>query len=178
MTGSPQPPQAKITRVAVANRGEAAMRFLRTARSWSGHHRTPLETVALYTFADEGAAFTRAATRAVCLGEALTRGADGRQFSTYLDIDKVIAAAKAAGADALWPGWGFASERPELAESCAAAGLAFLGPPASAMRALGDKIAAKRSQSLAMCRSVPGPAVRSMRRGQPSGPSALAILCF
>ncbi|WP_293902599.1 carboxyl transferase domain-containing protein [Phenylobacterium sp.] len=130
--------------MAVANRGEAAMRFLRTARSWSGCHRTPLETVALYTYADEGAAFTRVATRAVCLGEPVTRGADGQSFSTYLDIDKVIAAAKAAGADALWPGWGFASERPELVEACAAAGLAFLGPPASAMRALGDKIAAKR----------------------------------
>jgi acetyl/propionyl-CoA carboxylase alpha subunit/acetyl-CoA carboxylase carboxyltransferase component len=144
MTVSTQPSLANITRVAVANRGEAAMRFLRTARSWSGHHRTPLETVALYTYADEGAAFTRLATRAVCLGEALTRGADGQPFSTYLDIDKVIAAATAAGADALWPGWGFASERPELAEACAAGGLAFLGPPASAMRALGDKIAAKR----------------------------------
>ncbi len=120
------------------------MRFLRTARSWSGCLRTPLETVALYTYADEGAAFTRLATSAVCLGEALTRGADGQPFSIYLDIDKIIAAAKATGADALWPGWGFASERPELAEACAAAGLAFLGPPASAMRALGDKIAAKR----------------------------------
>ena len=56
MTGSTQPTQARITRVAVANRGEAAMRFLRTARSWSGRHRTPLETVALYTYADEGGA--------------------------------------------------------------------------------------------------------------------------
>jgi acetyl/propionyl-CoA carboxylase alpha subunit/acetyl-CoA carboxylase carboxyltransferase component len=144
MTNSSQPSPAEITCVAVANRGEAAIRFLRTARSWSGRHGKPLDTVALYTHADEGAAFTRLATRAVSLGEALTRGADGQSFSTYLDIDKLVATAKAAGADALWPGWGFASERPELAEACAAAGLAFLGPPASAMRALGDKIAAKR----------------------------------
>ncbi len=120
------------------------MRFLRTARSWSGYHRTPLETVALYTYADEGAAFTRLATRAACLGEPITLGPDGQPCSTYLDIDRIIAAAKSMGADALWPGWGFASERPELAEACADAGLAFLGPPASAMRALGDKIAAKR----------------------------------
>jgi acetyl/propionyl-CoA carboxylase alpha subunit/acetyl-CoA carboxylase carboxyltransferase component len=144
MTGSAKPARTEITCVAVANRGEAAIRFLRTARSWAGRHRTPLETVALYTYADEGAAFTRLATRAACLGEAVTRGADGQSFSTYLDIEKVIAAAAAAGADALWPGWGFASERPELPEACAQAGLAFLGPPASAMRALGDKIAAKR----------------------------------
>jgi acetyl/propionyl-CoA carboxylase alpha subunit/acetyl-CoA carboxylase carboxyltransferase component len=144
MTGLSQPVPAEITCVAVANRGEAAIRFLRTARSWAGRHRSALQTVALYTYADEGAAFTRLATRAVCLGEAVTRGADGHAFSTYLDIEKIIAAATAAGADALWPGWGFASERPELAEACAAAGLAFLGPPASAMRALGDKIAAKR----------------------------------
>jgi acetyl/propionyl-CoA carboxylase alpha subunit/acetyl-CoA carboxylase carboxyltransferase component len=144
MTGSAQPLPAEISCVAVANRGEAAIRFLRTARSWAGRHGTPLETVALYTYADEGAAFTRLATRAACLGEAVTRGADGQPFSSYLDIDRVIAAAKGEGADALWPGWGFASERPELAEACAAAGLAFLGPPASAMRALGDKIAAKR----------------------------------
>jgi acetyl/propionyl-CoA carboxylase alpha subunit/acetyl-CoA carboxylase carboxyltransferase component len=144
MTGLSLPVPAEITCVAVANRGEAAIRFLRTARSWAGWHRSALQTVALYTYADEGAAFTRLATRAVCLGEAVTRGADGQSFSTYLDIDKIIDAAKATGADALWPGWGFASERPELAEACAAAGLAFLGPPASAMRALGDKIAAKR----------------------------------
>jgi acetyl/propionyl-CoA carboxylase alpha subunit/acetyl-CoA carboxylase carboxyltransferase component len=144
MTGSDQPAPAEITCVAVANRGEAAIRFLRTARSWAGRHGKPLETVALYTYADEGAAFTRLATRAVCLGEPLTRGADGQPFSAYLDIEKVVDAARAAGADALWPGWGFASERPELAEACARAGLAFLGPPASAMRALGDKIAAKR----------------------------------
>jgi acetyl/propionyl-CoA carboxylase alpha subunit/acetyl-CoA carboxylase carboxyltransferase component len=144
MTGSCQPAPTEITCVAVANRGEAAIRFLRTARSWAGRHGKPLQTLALYTYADEGAAFTRLATRAVCLGEAVTRGADGQLFSTYLDIDKIIAAAKSAGADALWPGWGFASERPELVEACAAAGLTFLGPPAAAMRALGDKIAAKR----------------------------------
>jgi len=144
MTGFPRPVPDEITCVAVANRGEAAIRFLRTARSWAGRHRSELQTVALYTYADEGAAFTRLATRAVCLGEPLMLGADGLPFSTYLDIEKIIAAATAAGADALWPGWGFASERPELAEACAAAGLAFLGPPAAAMRALGDKIAAKR----------------------------------
>ena len=134
MTGSAQHLPAEITCVAVANRGEAAIRFLRTARSWAGRHGKPVETVALYTYADKGAAFTRLATRAVCLGEPLTRGADGQTFSTYLDIEKLVAAAVAAGADALWPGWGFASERPELVEACARAGLTFLGPPASAMR--------------------------------------------
>lgn len=144
MTRANQPTRPNISCVAIANRGEAAIRFLRTAASWSRLHRAPLETVALYTYADEGASFTRMATRAVCLGEAMTRDADGRASSTYLDVEKVVDCARSAGADALWPGWGFASEKPELVEACEAAGLTFLGPPAQAMRALGDKIAAKR----------------------------------
>ncbi|MDH4392933.1 MAG: carboxyl transferase domain-containing protein [Aquabacterium sp.] len=130
--------------VAVANRGEAAVRFMRAARSWSRERGIALSTVALYTHADADAPFVRMASASVCLGDAMVRGDDGKLRSAYLDVDRIVALAKQAGADALWPGWGFASERPELQEACAAQGLVFLGPPASAMRALGDKIAAKR----------------------------------
>ena len=130
--------------VAVANRGEAAVRFMRAARSWSREHGSELSVVALYTHADADAPFVRMAGAAVCLGEPMVRGEDGKLRSVYLDVERIVTLAKQAGADALWPGWGFASERPELQEACEAHELVFLGPPASAMRALGDKIAAKR----------------------------------
>lgn len=130
--------------VAVANRGEAAVRLIRAARAYERQQGSRLDTVALYTRADEGAPFVRMASHAVCIGDAMVPGPDGHKQSAYLDIPNVVSSALACGADALWPGWGFASERPELPEACEAAGMAFLGPPASAMRALGDKITAKR----------------------------------
>jgi acetyl/propionyl-CoA carboxylase alpha subunit/acetyl-CoA carboxylase carboxyltransferase component len=133
-----------LSRIVVANRGEAAVRFMRAARTWSSQHNAPLETIALYTRADEGARFVRMASRAICIGEAFVPDADGRSRSAYLDIDRIVGLAREAGADGIWPGWGFASEKPELPDACEAANLTFLGPPASAMRALGDKIAAKR----------------------------------
>jgi acetyl/propionyl-CoA carboxylase alpha subunit/acetyl-CoA carboxylase carboxyltransferase component len=130
--------------VAVANRGEAAVRFMRAARSWSREHGVALSVIALYTHVDADAPFVRMASASVCLGDPMVRGEDGKQRSAYLDVERIVTLARQAGADALWPGWGFASERPELQEACEAHGLVFLGPPASAMRALGDKIAAKR----------------------------------
>ena len=130
--------------VAVANRGEAAVRFIRAALSWSREHGRPLSVIALYTHPDAEAPFVRMASASICLGEPMVRGEDGKQRSAYLDVERIVTLARQAGADALWPGWGFASERPELQEACEAHGMVFLGPPASAMRALGDKIAAKR----------------------------------
>ena len=133
--------------VAVANRGEAAVRFMRAARSWSRERGLPLAVIALYTHADAEAPFVRMASASICLGDAMVRDRNddsGKLRSAYLDVERIVTLAQQAGADALWPGWGFASERPELQEACEAHGLVFLGPPASAMRALGDKIAAKR----------------------------------
>ena len=130
--------------VAVANRGEAAVRFMRAARSWSREHGVALSVIAMYTHVDADAPFVRMASASVCLGDPMVRAEDGKQRSAYLDVERIVTLARQAGADALWPGWGFASERPELQEACEAHGLVFLGPPASAMRALGDKIAAKR----------------------------------
>jgi len=134
-----------FTTVAVANRGEAAVRFMRAARAWSREHAgPPISIIAMYTNPDAEAPFVRMASASINLGEPLVRGEDGKQKSAYLDVARVVTLAREHGADALWPGWGFASERPELQEACEAHGMVFLGPPASAMRALGDKIAAKR----------------------------------
>jgi acetyl/propionyl-CoA carboxylase alpha subunit/acetyl-CoA carboxylase carboxyltransferase component len=133
-----------FSHVVVLNRGEAAVRFLRAARHWRREHRLPLRILALYTHPDADAPFVRMASSAICLGDALVAGNGGQVRSAYLDIERVVRLAKAAGADALWPGWGFAAERPELPEACEAHGLVFLGPSAGAMRLLGDKVAAKR----------------------------------
>jgi 3-methylcrotonyl-CoA carboxylase alpha subunit len=114
----------------IANRGEIACRIARTAR------RLGIETVAVFSDADAGALHVRTADRALRIGPAPAR-------ESYLDIARIIAAAQAAGAEAIHPGYGFLSENPEFADACAAAGLIFVGPPASAMRAMGSKSAAK-----------------------------------
>lgn len=114
----------------IANRGEIACRIARTAR------RMGVETVAVYSDADAGAMHVQAADRAYPIG-----GAPARE--SYLNIPRIIAAAREAGAEAIHPGYGFLSENPAFAEACAGAGLIFVGPPASAMRAMGSKSAAK-----------------------------------
>ena len=133
-----------FSHVAVLNRGEAAVRFLRAARHWRRQHREPLRILALYTHPDADAPFVRMASSALSLGDPLVPGDGGQLRSAYLDVERVVSLAKAAGADALWPGWGFAAERPELPDACEAHGLVFLGPPSDAMRLLGDKVAAKQ----------------------------------
>ena len=114
----------------IANRGEIACRVARTAR------RMGLETIAVYSEADARALHVKAADRAYQIGPAPAR-------ESYLNIPRIIAAAQAAGAAAIHPGYGFLSENPDFAEACAAAGIVFVGPPASAMRAMGSKSAAK-----------------------------------
>jgi acetyl/propionyl-CoA carboxylase alpha subunit/acetyl-CoA carboxylase carboxyltransferase component len=131
-------------RVAVVNRGEAAVRFMRAAHTWQRARREPLEAVALYTHEDADAPFVRMANVAICIGDALVPGADGKMRSAYLDIDRILDLVQGAGADAVWPGWGFVAERPEFADACAARGIVFIGPSGDSMRMLGDKVAAKR----------------------------------
>jgi geranyl-CoA carboxylase alpha subunit len=111
--------------ILIANRGEIACRVIRTA------HRLGYRTVAVFTPHDAGSPHSRQADAAVAVPD-------------YLDIAALIDAAHRAGADAVHPGYGFLSERAEFAEACAEAGLVFVGPPAAAIRAMGDKAQAKR----------------------------------
>ena len=140
----PAPPIPRVLtgafrRVAILNRGEAAMRFIRGAKTWSRRERVPLETIALYTAADADAPFVQAATHAVALPDP----APGAP-SPYVNIELLLDVAQAAGADAIWPGWGFVSEDPALADACHTRGLIFLGPPASATLQMADKVSAKQ----------------------------------
>ena len=120
-----------ITTLLVANRGEIARRIIRTAAAMG------IGTVAVYAEGDAGAPFVAEADRAVAL--------PGRTAAqTYLNIDALLAAAAAAGADAVHPGYGFLSERAAFARAVTAAGLTWVGPPAEVIEVMGDKLAAKR----------------------------------
>jgi acetyl-CoA/propionyl-CoA carboxylase, biotin carboxylase, biotin carboxyl carrier protein len=122
--------------VLIANRGEIARRVVRTLR------RLGIRSVAVYTALDGDAPHVREADDALAIG-------------SYLDVEAVIEAARRAGASALHPGYGFLSERPELARACDEAGIVFVGPPAEAMEAMGDKIAAKEVAERAGVPTVP-----------------------
>ncbi|HEV8399670.1 MAG TPA: acetyl-CoA carboxylase biotin carboxylase subunit [Gemmatimonadales bacterium] len=134
-----------IKRVLVANRGEIALRIIRAC------HEEGLEAVAVYSDADRLSPHVRAANTAVLLGPA--PAAD-----SYLNIPKLIAAAKATACQAIHPGYGFLSERAAFADACVEAGLVFIGPPASAIRAMGDKTEARRRMQAAGVPVVPGTA--------------------
>jgi 3-methylcrotonyl-CoA carboxylase alpha subunit len=129
--------------VLIANRGEIACRIARTAK------RLGLRTIAIYSEADTGALHTRLCDEAYLIG-----GPEPR--ASYLAIDHVIAAAKRARAESVHPGYGFLSENAEFAEACARAGLVFVGPPASAIRAMGLKDHAKKLMEQAGVPVVPG----------------------
>ncbi|TWF77835.1 acetyl-CoA/propionyl-CoA carboxylase biotin carboxyl carrier protein [Pseudonocardia hierapolitana] len=129
--------------VLVANRGEIAVRVLRTLR------RMGIRSVAIYSDADAGAPHVRLADSAVRIGPAPA----GR---SYLSIPAVLDAAAATGAQAIHPGYGFLSENTAFAAACADAGIVFVGPPASAIEAMGDKIAAKATVAKAGVPVVPG----------------------
>ncbi|MBA2661196.1 MAG: ATP-grasp domain-containing protein [Bradymonadaceae bacterium] len=142
---------SKFGRVAVLNRGEAALRFMRGAQSWSRKSGRELESVAFYTSIDAEAPFVKMATRAVALGEPFVDSAQGRRL-VYVDLEALMGHVVACGADAVWPGWGFLAENPLLPEACARLGVNFIGPPPEAMRTMADKVAAKR---LAAAQGVP-----------------------
>jgi 3-methylcrotonyl-CoA carboxylase alpha subunit len=129
--------------VLIANRGEIACRIIRTAR------RLGIRTIAIYSEADRGALFTRLADEAHEIGPAPAR-------ESYLAGDKIAALAKAVGAASVHPGYGFLSENAEFAEACAAAGAVFIGPPPSAIRAMGLKSAAKALMQKAGVPVTPG----------------------
>ena len=120
-----------MKRVLIANRGEIAVRVIRACRDHG------IESVAVYSEEDRDAIHTKSADFAFSLN-----GTTATQ--TYLDISKIIAAAKASGADAIHPGYGFLSERADFAQAVIDAGLIWIGPPPAAISALGDKVSARR----------------------------------
>ncbi len=132
-----------FTKILIANRGEIACRVIKTAR------RMGIRTVAVYSEADANARHVRLADEAVLLGPAAAR-------ESYLVADKIIEACKRTGAQAVHPGYGFLSENADFAEALAANGIAFIGPPASAIRAMGSKSEAKKLMGAANVPLTPG----------------------
>jgi acetyl-CoA carboxylase biotin carboxylase subunit len=132
-----------ISKLLVANRGEIALRIIRSARLLG------IATVAVYSDADAAAAHVAAADQARLIGPP-------EATASYLNIAAIIEAARATGADAIHPGYGFLSERPEFARAVAEAGMVFVGPPADVMATLGDKVAARRLAADAGVPVVPG----------------------
>ncbi|MEU2125055.1 carboxyl transferase domain-containing protein [Nocardia niwae] len=124
-----------FSRIAIVNRGEAAMRLIHAVRDLAAETALPIETVALHTDVDRTATFVREADIAYDLGPASER--------PYLDLKALERALVATGADAAWVGWGFVAEDPAFAELCEQIGVTFIGPSPDAMRKLGDKIGAK-----------------------------------
>src|ERR671932_547911 len=123
-------------RIAIVNRGEAAMRLVHAVRDLNALQQdVPVETVALHTDGERTAMFVREADHAYALGPASAR--------PYLDLAVLERALRETGADAAWVGWGFVAEDPAFAELCDRVGVTFVGPSAEAMRRLGDKIGAK-----------------------------------
>jgi acetyl-CoA carboxylase biotin carboxylase subunit len=132
-----------LKRVLIANRGEIALRIVRAC------HEEDLEAVAVYSTADRSSPHVRAADYAVAIGPATPS-------QSYLDIDRLVDAALSSGADAVHPGYGFLAERAPFAEAVERAGLAWVGPPPAAIRAMGDKTEARRRMQAAGVPIVPG----------------------
>src|ERR1700753_2182487 len=130
-------------KILIANRGEIACRIMRTAK------RLGIKTVAVYSEADAGALHVSIADEAVLIGPPPAR-------ESYLDIARIIDAAKQTGAQAIHPGYGFLSENPDLAAACTEAGITFIRPPEAAIRAMGSKAEAKALMEKAGVPLVPG----------------------
>jgi acetyl/propionyl-CoA carboxylase alpha subunit/acetyl-CoA carboxylase carboxyltransferase component len=134
----------EFQRVAIVNRGEAAMRFIHAVREFNQEHGTSLCTIALFTDPDRHAMFVREADEAVCIGPAQVFDRNTQQSkSSYVDCDGLGRALTAARADAAWVGWGFVAEHAEFADLCREMGIVFIGPDGDVMRGLGDKISSK-----------------------------------
>ena len=130
-------------KILIANRGEIALRVCRTARRL-GH-----TMVAVYSTADARAPHVAAADEAVCIGAAAAS-------ASYLAIDRIVAAARQTGADAIHPGYGFLAENADFARACAAADITFIGPPVAALELMGNKRAAKVAMAAAGVACIPG----------------------
>jgi len=132
-------------RIAVVNRGEAAMRVIRAIQELNQEHGAELVSVALYTEPEARAMFVREADHAQSLGAAsFVDPRDGRRKNRYLDYAALEGALREVRAEAAWVGWGFVAEHAEFAELCRKLDIVFIGPSPETMRALGDKIGSKR----------------------------------
>ncbi len=130
-------------KILIANRGEIAVRIIRTCRAMG------IPTVAVYSEADRPGLHVRLADEAIAIGPASAA-------ESYLSIERVLGAARAVGADAIHPGYGFLSENPKFAKACQDAGVTFIGPPSSAMELMGSKTAARDVMQQAGVPVVPG----------------------
>jgi acetyl/propionyl-CoA carboxylase alpha subunit/acetyl-CoA carboxylase carboxyltransferase component len=152
----------EFERVAIVNRGEAAMRFIHAAREFSQEHGVALRTIALFTEPDRHAMFVREADEAVCLGPAHVPDPNTQQLkSAYVDYERLSRALTSARAQAVWTGWGFVAEHAAFADLCREMGIVFIGPDGDVMRRVGDKIASKCLAEQAQIAVVPwggGPA--------------------
>jgi acetyl/propionyl-CoA carboxylase alpha subunit/acetyl-CoA carboxylase carboxyltransferase component len=146
--GGKAPPGVRATprpfhRLAIVNRGEAAMRAIHAVREVNAEGGEPIRTIAFHTDPERHALFVRQADEAYCLGPAMVPHGEDRR-SAYLDYERLERALVESRADAAWVGWGFVAEHPAFAELCDRLGIVFVGPDADVMRVLGDKIEAKR----------------------------------
>ena len=132
-----------ISKILVANRGEIAMRVMRSCKEMG------IKTVAVYSEADRTSRHVFFADEAVCIGPA-------QSTESYLKVDNIIEAAKKFKADAIHPGYGFLSENADFAERCEKEGIIFIGAPYKAIRAMGDKISARKLMISAGVPVVPG----------------------
>ena len=139
-----------LRRIFVANRGEIALRIIRTCE------RLGIETVLAVSAADRDSVAARRADQVVCIGPAPSR-------ASYLNVAALVSAAQRCGADAIHPGYGFLAEKAEFAEACAPAGLVFIGPTAAQLAALGDKLSARRHALAAGLPLIPGGAAATLR---------------
>jgi acetyl/propionyl-CoA carboxylase alpha subunit len=149
----------KIKKVLIANRGEIALRILRTVKELS------MDSVVIYEKPDSEAYYIRLADDAIMIG-------DGPR-KDYLDIDKIIWAARKSGADAIHPGYGFLSEIPEFSAECARAGIVFIGPPPDVIRNLGNKVVARDIIEKANLPFIPG--TKDLFRGDAGLREAIAF---
>ena len=133
----------KFEKILIANRGEIALRIIRAASELD------LKTVAIYSEADSESLHARLANEAVCIGPPPSR-------ESYLNITRIISAAEITGAKAIHPGYGFLAENPEFAEICESCGITFIGPKPEHIRAMGDKIRAKKTMEAAGLYGIPG----------------------
>ncbi|MDW8465777.1 MAG: acetyl-CoA carboxylase biotin carboxylase subunit [Chloroherpetonaceae bacterium] len=130
-------------KILIANRGEIAMRIIRTCREMG------IQTVAIYSTADADSLHVKYADEAVCVGPPPSK-------ESYLNIPRIIAAAEVTNADAIHPGYGFLSERAEFSEICALSGIKFIGPSPEMIRKMGDKNTAKETMRAANVPTIPG----------------------